>query len=154
MNPRREGVKWPPTPTVFVCCFLMTCRAFFIVDISLTEIILGQMFSPYFILRQPKCYTSLLVVTATITNINTKNTYIFSNICNQYNIWICTIQGNKNDNCEERRCKPTHTYQRWLSVINIVDMGEGETFPLIFPILATILAEYCVKQWECWREAL
>ena len=45
---------------------------------------------------------------------------------------------------------PTHTYQTWPYMINIVGMGEGDTFALIFPIkltlynaaMATILVKY------------
>ena len=62
-------------------------------------------------------------------------------------------QHNKNDChgiCEEQRFIPTHTYQIRFSVINIVEMGERDTFFFIFPItltlyivvMTTILAEY------------
>ena len=55
-----------------------------------------------------------------------------------------------NGSFEERRCRPINTYQHLLSVINIVEMGAGDIFFLIFPIklilymvaMVTILAEY------------
>ena len=54
---------------------------------------------------------------------------------------------------EESRRRPTFIYQISFSVINIVEMGEENTFFLMFPVkltlymvvFATILAEYYVK---------
>ena len=42
-------------------------------------------------------------------------------------------------NNKEMSCRPTHTYQMWPSVINIVEMGEGNTPAfLILPIKLTL----------------
>ena len=37
------------------------------------------------------------------------------------------------------RCRPTHTYCILLTVINIVEMGEGESFLFIFAAILTYI---------------
>ena len=68
------------------------------------------------------------------------------------NIWSWA-DTNSSGPSEERRYRPTHTYKIWLSVMNIVKMGDRCIFPhfphTISPIyvlaMVTILTKYYVK---------